>query len=112
VHWSGVSVLPEAESVRLGAFVSGNLSVTIDGATVLKGEGKELTSWLKGRESFQREPGLYSITIDYDSRIGRAPARVQLWWEGKSFAREPIPAPRFKHLATQEHDLDFEARWA
>jgi mono/diheme cytochrome c family protein len=111
VVWSGVFLLRETEPVRFGAFVSGDLSVRIDGATVLKGKGKEVTSWIQGKESFQREPGLYWSTIEYQSPIGRAPARVQLCWEGDNFAREPVPAWRFKHVAKEVRDPDLDDVW-
>src|SRR5205814_1823526 len=53
--------------------------------------------WYESSASLLRAPGIYRIQIFYRSPTG-GPARLQLWWSGKSFAPEPIPAYRFGHL--------------
>jgi hypothetical protein len=112
ITWSGVFFLREAEPVRFGAFVSGEVTVTIDGERVLKGRGEGLTNWVSGSDTFRREPGLYRIRIEYSSgELKRVPARLQLWWEGKSFAKEPLPAWRFKHVATEARNSSLNDSW-
>src|SRR6516162_2739735 len=75
IRCSGVFFLREAEPVRFGAFVRGQLAVTIDGKEVLRGTGVSVTTWISGAETFQREPGLYRITIEYHSGdLSRVPA--------------------------------------
>jgi cbb3-type cytochrome oxidase cytochrome c subunit len=97
VTWTGILDLREPHAVHFGAYVAGEVSVTIDGITVLQGRGRKPTDWVKARAPFARAPGLYQVRIRYRSLAG-VPARVQLWWEGKSFAREPLPASRLKHI--------------
>ena len=46
------------------------------------------------RAALELEPGLYRVSIRYRS-VANVPARLQLMWEGKTFAREPVPAWRF-----------------
>src|SRR5262245_24536753 len=83
ISWSGLFFLREAEPVRFSAFVSGEIVVTIDGKQVLKGTGDSLTSRTSAADTFKREPGLYRVTIKYDSGdVTRVPSRLQLWWEG------------------------------
>src|SRR5205823_2578566 len=65
-------------------------------ATVLQGRGRKLTSWVQAAQALTRPPGRYRIRIRYRSLAG-VPARVQVCWEGKSFAREPLLASRLKH---------------
>src|SRR5262249_33115223 len=43
---------------------------------------------------------LYRLRIRYRS-LTDVPARVQIWWEGKSFSREPLPAARLKHVVKE-----------
>jgi cytochrome c551/c552 len=40
----------------------------------------------------------YAPASYHTLRCGSFPARVQIWWEGSTFAREPLPAWRLKHL--------------
>src|SRR5262249_31578410 len=44
--------------------------------------------------------GNYPIQIVFRSIEG-SPARLQLWWTGKSFSSEPIPAYRFTHSTAE-----------
>lgn len=99
VVWTGVIVQPEADSLRFGAFVGGAVTFTIGGTEVLRGSGDRATSWI---ESASRpwSPGTYRLRIEYRS-LPDVPARLQLWWEGKSFTREPIPPWRFKHVLAE-----------
>src|SRR5437016_6121048 len=59
--------------------------------------GKNEVDLIVANKAFVRRTGLYPIRIEYRSLAG-IPARLQLGWEGKTFAREPLPAWRLKHL--------------
>jgi glucose/arabinose dehydrogenase/mono/diheme cytochrome c family protein len=100
VTWTGVLDLREPGPVRVGANVGGEVAVTIDGVEVLRGSGREATARVEPAKPFSREPGRYRIRVRFRSLAG-VPARVQLWWEGKMFAREPLPAARFKHVPAE-----------
>jgi mono/diheme cytochrome c family protein/glucose/arabinose dehydrogenase len=100
VVWSGVIAFRESGSVSFSALVGGEVTVSVDGATVLDGRGESDVSRVEAREPLQRPPGYYRLTVRYRS-LADVPARLQLWWEGPSFAREPLPAWRLGHTAVQ-----------
>lgn len=108
--WSGVIEFFEPRPVRFGAYAAGEVTVIIDGETVLQGRGERPTAWIAGAKPFWREPGLYRLHIRYRS-LDDVPARIQLCWEGETFARETLPATRLKHLP-QELGSEAEAELA
>jgi mono/diheme cytochrome c family protein len=75
----------------------------IDGVTVIDGHGATDQSLLLAKAPLKREPGYYGVSIHFTSLVG-VPAHLQLFWEGPSFAREPIPAWRFSHRGADESD--------
>ena len=100
VVWSGALSIRDPGPISFSAFVGGELTVTVDGVTVLDGRGATETSRLMAKETLNREPGEYRVVIRYRS-LDDVPARLQLWWEGPSFAREVIPAWRFGHISAE-----------
>ncbi|HYV27050.1 MAG TPA: hypothetical protein VFA77_05930, partial [Candidatus Eisenbacteria bacterium] len=96
VRWSGMFDWRETEPTRFGAFVCGEVSLALDGVTVLAGKGTNLSTWIEAPATTTLQAGLHRLEIQFRPLQG-TPARVQLWWEGKSFLREPIPAWRLKH---------------
>ncbi len=100
--WSGVLILRESH-VRFGAHVAGEVDVTVNDVAVLHGRGHKASTWVEAGEPLSAPPGLYRIRIRYRSLPG-VPARLQLWWEGPSFAREPLPATRLKHVPAELPD--------
>ena len=78
--------------------------MVVDGVTVLEGRGPTDTSHLTAKAPLKRQPGYYTFAVKYRS-LADVPARLQLWWEGDDFAREPVPAWRFGHLATDKPQL-------
>jgi mono/diheme cytochrome c family protein len=100
VTYSGVLQIKEKGRIAFSAFVGGELTVTVDGATVLEGRGQTDAAQVKGK-SLAREPEFYKFEVKYRS-LADVPARLQIWWEGEAFAREPLPAWRLDHLASQE----------
>ncbi len=98
VVWNGVIRIQDAAPLKFSAFVCGEVLVQVDGKTVLEGRGQTDTSEFVAKESFQRETGDYRIAIRFRS-LADVPSRLQLSWEARTFAREPIPAWRFRHVA-------------
>jgi glucose/arabinose dehydrogenase/cytochrome c551/c552 len=96
VTWSGVISIKERGAISFSAFVGGEVRVTVDGVTVLDGRGQTDTSQATAKTSLKREPGYYRLTVHYKS-LTDVPARLQLWWEGEAFAKEPLPAWRLTH---------------
>src|SRR4051812_32142721 len=101
VTYTGVLQIKESGPITFSAFVGGELTVTVDGVTVLDGRGQTDTAQVKGKEALKRESGYYTFTVKYQSLVD-VPARLQLWWEGEAFAREPLPAWRLGRLAADE----------
>lgn len=101
VIWRGLIDLRTNEPVRWSAFVGGQVTVRIGKSVVLEGTGKDLNARIDSSVPYQTGPGLYELEIRYRS-LPDVPARLQIWWEGKTFAREPLPASRLKHLVRQE----------
>jgi len=100
VAWDGILLLKEAAPVRFAALVCGEVTVEIDGVTVLQGRGERETARLEGKQGLDRPPGFYRLKIRYRS-LPDLPARLQLHWEGPSFSRETLPAWQLKHIATE-----------
>jgi cytochrome c551/c552 len=100
VTWSGVIQIKE-NPITFLAFVGGEVTVTVDGVIVL--DGREMTdaSQVTGKMPLKIAPGYYPFTVKYRS-LADVPARLQLWWEGTAFAREPLPAWRLGHLDADE----------
>jgi mono/diheme cytochrome c family protein len=97
VTWSGVLSIKEFGPISFSAFVGGEVTVTVDSVTVLDGRGQTDTSRITSKAPLKRDPGYYKFTVKYRS-LADVPARLQLWWEGEAFAREPLPAWRLGHL--------------
>ncbi|MBX9581231.1 MAG: hypothetical protein K2X87_13060, partial [Gemmataceae bacterium] len=98
--WSGVVSLRDPGPVSCSALVGGEVTVAVDGVTVLAGRGTTDTARVAGKVSLDRPPGHYPIAVRYRS-LPDVPARLQLWWEGPAFAPEPLPAWKLGHLAGQ-----------
>jgi glucose/arabinose dehydrogenase len=100
VVWSGLLNLRERPPVSFEAFVCGEVTVEVDGVIVLRGRGQTETAHVGPAAPLDREPGLYRLKIRYTSLSVR-PARLQIWWQGKGFSREPLPAWQLHHLAAE-----------
>lgn len=98
VTWSGIIFIKETPPIAFEALVSGEITVEIDGVTVLQGRGDNDTSRVTGKDKLNRPTGLYRLRIHYRSLPDR-PARLQICWEGPSFSKEPLPAWQLKHVA-------------
>lgn len=96
--WRGVIQLREPSPISFSARVGGDVTVEVDGVTVLGGRGLVDRPEVSPATVLRRPPGIYRLAIHYHSSAG-VPARLQLFWEGPGFAREPLPAWRLGHLA-------------
>jgi hypothetical protein len=100
VVWTGVILLQDPGPIRFSAFVGGEVTVEVDAATVLEGRGLSDTTRIETKQPLARKLGPYRLMIRYQS-LANVPARLQIWWEGPSFAAEPLPAWRLGHLKSQ-----------
>jgi len=98
--WTGTLYVKDPGPIRFDGFVCGEVTAEIDGITVLDGRGDTETVKLDCRQELIRDVGLYPVRIRYRSRAER-PARLQLWWRGPTFSREPLPAWHLYHKAAE-----------
>src|SRR5262245_32997299 len=106
VVWTGILHLADPPPLTFDAFVRGEVTMEVDGVTVLQGRGESENSRVRSREPLRRPPGLYRLKIHYRS-FEDTTARLQIGWEGRTFAHELLPAWRLKHVAA---DVPAEAR--
>jgi cytochrome c551/c552 len=98
--WTGVLLLKEKAPVSFDALVGGAVTLEVDGATVLHGQGTTARGRVAAAAPFDRPPGLYRLTVRYRSLPG-VPARLQLGWQAATFGREPLPAWLLQHLPAE-----------
>ncbi len=98
VTWWGEISIKERGLITFSAFVGGEVTVTVDGVTVLEGKGQTDTSRITAKAPLKRDPGYYEFKVKFRS-LADVPARLQIWWEGDAFAPEPLPAWRLSRLA-------------
>jgi glucose/arabinose dehydrogenase/mono/diheme cytochrome c family protein len=98
VVWQGILFFKETGPVSFDALVGGEVTMEIDGVTVLQGRGTSDTAKVGPKEALNRQPGLYRVKVQYRS-LADVPARLQIWWHGAGFSREPLPAWLLKHVA-------------
>jgi mono/diheme cytochrome c family protein len=101
--WTGLLHFREAGPVTFEAFVCGEVAVEIDGEIVLSGRGQSERARVGGPKAFERSAGFYRLAIRYRS-LDSLPARLQIWWQGTGFAREPLPPWLLKHARTEVTD--------
>src|SRR5262249_23832448 len=98
VVWTGVLYVKDSAPLSFDAWLCGEATVEVDGVTVLRGRGERETAQVGTGTPLDRPTGIYPLRIQYRSLPGR-PARLQLWWQGPTFTREPLPAWHLMHLA-------------
>jgi hypothetical protein len=67
VVWTGVLNLADPAPVTFDAHVCGEVTIEVNGVTVLKGRGERATAHVRSREPLRRTPGLYRLTIHFTS---------------------------------------------
>src|SRR5205814_3060915 len=115
VTWTGSIDLKDKDAFHFSVWLSGEVRIVVDGMEVLREQNLDKERWYASSASLLRAPGIYRIQIFYRSPTG-GPARLQVWWSGKSFAPEPIPAYRFGHLDDEvpqewRRDAKIERGW-
>lgn len=105
VAWAGILRVQETAAISFDAFVGGELSMEVDGVKVLEGRGLSARGHLGPKQALERPPGLYRLTVRYRS-LEDVPARLQIFWEASSFAREPLPAWRLGHIPEERSQAD------
>lgn len=103
VTYTGVIAMKDSGAITFSAFVGGEVTITIDGAVVLEGKGLTDTARIVGKPT-KRDTGSYTFTVKYRS-LQDVPARLQIWWEGDAFAREPLPAWRLGSAHSPEQRI-------
>jgi cytochrome c551/c552 len=98
VVWNGLLKVQDAGPITFHARLGGELTLRVDGTTVLDGSGRGGDASPGRSQTLTRPPGFYRMEARYRSIAG-VPARLQLSWEGPGFGREPVPAWRFAHLS-------------
>ncbi len=96
--WTGTLRLADKGPLTFEALVCGEVTMEVDGVTVLAGRGESEGARVGPKELLKRPPGIYRLQIRYRSLPGR-PARLQIGWEGPTFSHEPLPAWHLGHLA-------------
>jgi cytochrome c551/c552 len=96
IRWEGYLNLQQGGDYRFSAVLRGNFQLLVDGREVLAGNvgGNEAGSI--DAESVRLTPGVHSLAAEYKRAGG--PARLELFWQSKSFHREPVPFDAFFHL--------------
>lgn len=97
VTWTGIVHIKDQGPLKFSAFIGGQLRVVIGQETVLDVTEADFKRHVVSSKVLKLPVGWYPIVITFRSTTN-VPARVQLWWQGPSFAREPIPAWRFGHI--------------
>jgi mono/diheme cytochrome c family protein len=100
VVWAGVLRLTDAGPITFDADVCGEVRMEVDGVVVLQGSGRREDARVGPGKPLERPRGVYKLRIRYRSFAG-APARLQVGWQGPTFAREPLPAWQLGHLPAE-----------
>jgi len=90
-HWSSTLLVKQEGNYLLSAFVQGDVTVTLDGKTVLS-SSKKTPGWVIGKP-FELNFG--DIPVEVTFKKSAPAARVQLFWSSDKFSLEPIPANLF-----------------
>lgn len=97
VTWTGVLLLKDPAPIRFDAYVCGEITLNVDGVLVLEGRGETAAAQVTAKVLLNRPPGLYSFQAVFRS-LSAQPARLQIWWQGAGFSREPMPAWQLHHV--------------
>lgn len=99
--WTGTLLIKDPGDIAFDAFLCGDLTIEVDGTTVLRSQGEKETARISAKERLKRPPGVYRLKIHYRS-LPDLPARLQIGWQGPTFASEPLPVWHLKHLAAEK----------
>jgi hypothetical protein len=97
VTWSGVLSVEEEGPIAFGAYLGGEARLLVGGVAALEARGEKETAWIEPGAPIELQPGAHRFTLRFRA-LAAVPARLQVWWEGKTFSREPLPDWRLHHL--------------
>jgi hypothetical protein len=101
-EWSGLIEIEEEDGpLTFSAHVAGEVEVTAGAETVLRARSTDPARLVRGRAGVRVAAGSLPFRAVFRSLPG-VPARLQLWWEGESFAAEPLSPFRLRHRAADE----------
>ena len=86
--WTSLILVRQPGDYQISAYLEGELTVEIDGKTVLKGK-RETPGWIVG-EKYKQNFGEFELKVAYKKISPEA--RVQLFWSSNLFGLEPIQA--------------------
>ncbi len=95
--WTGVLHLKDPGPIRFDAYLCGEIAMDVDDVRVLEGKGTTETTLLQSKQPLPRNAGVYPLKIVYRS-LPELPARLQIWWQGDAFSREPLSAWHLHHI--------------
>ncbi len=99
-NWESQLLLRQEGTYVFHAFVQGEVSVHVDGETVLDGQRAE-PGWISG-DPVELDFGLLELEVEF--RKTQPAARVHLFWSSDEFPLEPIP-PHLLFRAEGRPDL-------
>ncbi|MDA0831770.1 MAG: PA14 domain-containing protein [Planctomycetota bacterium] len=89
--WNGRILIRQAGKYRLHQYLSGTVSVAIDGNEIVFGRS-ESPSWITSKE-FELDFGEHDIHIHFEKTASTA--RIHLFWSSEHFPLEPVSASLF-----------------
>jgi glucose/arabinose dehydrogenase len=104
IRWTGKLLAPGDGELCLSVHAAGAVRVAVDGETAVEGESAA-PAWIAGRP-LRLDHGEHRLEVEYRRTGPRA--RIGLYWEGESFALEPMGE---SHLLAPDGDPppdDFE----
>lgn len=101
VHWTGRLFVNRDDAYRFSAQFQGRVTLRIADKILFDGDAKN--GWLRS-PPLELEFGYYPLRVDYRPTDG--PGRFALFWQGKQFERERVPAwALVRDPSTKDYDL-------
>jgi len=96
VQWEGYLNVLRAGNYRFSALLRGKIAVSVAGKEVLTGEGKEDAASTATGQEMRLEAGIHPLSAKFTRLPGAA--RLELFWQGPGFRKEPVPNDYLGHL--------------
>jgi prolyl oligopeptidase len=99
-RWEGLLKVAKTGTYRFRVVLRGQFRLRVGGQEVLAAEVKDDTAALKEGPELRLEAGWQPLVAEFTRRSGAA--RVEVFWESKSFLCEPLPHDSLCHLSVKE----------